>query len=56
VNRVTIDAAAWQQGFRDGEAGRRPHPTGDRLAYHSGFIEGGAQRLRLDSMKENDHE
>jgi len=44
---ITLDRAAWEQGFRDAEAGRRARPgTHDGLAYHSGFIEGQASASR----------
>jgi hypothetical protein len=42
---ITLDRAAWAQGFRDAEAGRRARPGAlDGLAYHSGYIEGAARR------------
>ena len=48
--RITIDNNAWNQGFRDGEAGKPlwscPHTVGTtaRLSWSSGYIEGKAAR------------
>jgi hypothetical protein len=57
MNRIALNAAAWQQGQNDGEAGRRPHPgTLDGLSYMSGYVEGTAQRSGRNPTKEENHE
>lgn len=40
---------SWRVGFRDGMAGTRL-PTGDRVAYHSGYLAGLAQRTTQKTM------
>jgi hypothetical protein len=44
---VTHDAKSWEAGYRAGHAGKRtdtPPPGTDALAWHSGVIEGQADR------------
>jgi hypothetical protein len=43
------DPVSWQTGFADGLAGRRS-PSGNRLAYRSGYIAGSARRISRRTM------
>src|SRR5689334_859441 len=47
--KLKPQSRSWRAGFRDGMGGRRI-PTGDKVAYHSGYLAGLAQRTTQKTM------